>query len=265
MITGTVKTPRGELEYFTFGEGRIPFVILPGLGAKPIVLSAPAIKAAYSCFAKDFTVYVIDRKKALEPDCTLESIADDTAGAMRALGIENACVFGASMGGMIAQHLAIKYPGLVRALALGSTAARVQPGMLTLGEDWLRLAEAHDRDTLLRSTIDNLYSETTKRLYGEAMLRMFDEVTDSDLDRFCIQMRAIMGLNTYDRLDSIACPAFVVGVEGDRVVTGEASDELAEALCCDQYMYGAEFGHCVFDEAPDYKERLLNFFVGIMR
>lgn len=260
MTISTVKTDRIEMEYFSFGTGKTPFVILPGLGAKRIVLSAPAVQNAYACFAKDYTVYVLDRKVNLEPDCTLESIAEDTAEAMRALGIENACVFGASMGGMIAQYLALNHPELVRALALGSTSARVQSEMLTLGETWLRHAEAHDKEPLLRSTIENLYSETTKRLYGDAMLRMFDEVTDDDLDRFILQMRAIMGLDTYDRLTEIKCPVFVIGVEGDRVVTGEASHEMAQALGCELYMYGSEFGHCVFDEAPDYKERLKQFF-----
>ena len=37
-------------------------------------------------------------------------------------------------------------------------------------------------------------------------------------------------------------------------------DEIAEKLGCPIYLYGGEYGHCVFDEAPDYKQRMYHFF-----
>jgi pimeloyl-ACP methyl ester carboxylesterase len=56
---------------------------------------------------------------------TIEMMADDTAGLLRAVGIEQADVLGISLGGRIAMELAVRHPELVRRLVLASTAARV--------------------------------------------------------------------------------------------------------------------------------------------
>ena len=110
--------------------------------------------------------------------------------------------------------------------------------------------------------ITRLYGAETLRQYGDALLRINDGLTDRELRRFRVQAKAITTFDAYDELPKIQCPAFVIGVEGDKVLSAEASDELADALCCDQYMYPASWGHCAFDEAPDYKERILRFIRG---
>ena len=52
----------------------------------------------------------------------------------------------------------------------------------------------------------------------------------------------------------------VIGVEGDKVIPPSESVAVADKIGCELYMYGKEYGHCVFDEAPDYKQRLIEFF-----
>jgi hypothetical protein len=51
-----------------------------------------------------------------------------------------------------------------------------------------------------------------------------------------------------------------LGSEGDRVTTPEGSRQIAEKLGCAIYLYDSSYGHAVYDEAPDYKERILAFF-----
>ena len=51
--------------------------------------------------------------------------ADDTVGLMNGLGIEQAYIFGVSMGGMIAQEITLNYPGKVEKLILGCTACNI--------------------------------------------------------------------------------------------------------------------------------------------
>lgn len=65
-----------------------------------------------------------------------------------------------------------------------------------------------------------------------------------------------------DALSAIRCPVLVLGSEGDRVVTAESSTQLAEALGCELYLYDGSYGHGVYDEAPDYKQRCLDFLRG---
>ena len=249
------------LEYFSFGEGKRHFVILPGLGTRSILFSAMPISAAYRAFAAEYTVWVIDRVK--EPEgCTMRDFARHTALALRQLGVENADVFGASMGGMVAQYLAIDYPELVRSLVLGSTLARSTPTAERVIGGWADAADVNTLRQLTGDMITRLYGAETVRKYGDALLHINDGVSEEELRRFRAQARAIATFDAYDELCKTRCPALVIGVDGDRVLGDKGSDELADALCCDQYMYPASWGHCAFDEAPDYKERILRFIRG---
>ena len=248
-----------ELEYFSFGTGARTFVILPGLGTRSILFSRMMISSAYKRFGGDFTVYVLDRRRNLPPRYTVREMARDTAGAMRALGLKNADVFGASLGGMTAQFLAIDSPELVRSLVLGSTAPRTNSRLLSVSEKWAAAADSGDLSALTESFINLLYSDATVKKYGALLSRMNDGLTAEELRRFSVQARAISGFDAYSELDRIRCPALVLGDEGDKVVTAEASRELAAKLGCGLYLYPGDYGHCVFDEAPDYKDRILSF------
>ena len=257
-MDNTISIENTTLEYFSFGEGKRNFVILPGLATRSILFSAMPIASAYRAFTKDFTVWVIDRVK--EPEgFTMRDFARHTATALKQLGVENADVFGASMGGMIALYLAIDHPELVHSLVLGSTAARRNPTAEKAIGGWADAANVQTLQALTGDMITRLYGAETLRQYGDALLRINDGLTDRELRRFRVQAKAITTFDAYDELPKIQCPAFVIGVEGDKVLSAEASDELADALCCDQYMYPATYGHCAFDEAPDYKERILKW------
>lgn len=139
-----VRFDGGEPEYFSFGSGERTFVILPGLGTRSILFSRMMISAAYKRFCDDFTVYVFDRRRNLPPTYTVREMAHDTAAAMRALGLRNADIFGASLGGMTAQFIAIDSPELVRSLVLGSTAPRVNKRLLEVSEKWSAAAGSGD-------------------------------------------------------------------------------------------------------------------------
>ena len=64
--------------------------------------------------------------------------------------------------------------------------------------------------------------------------------------------------STYDLLEQIHCPVLVLGGRQDKIVGGQASEELAEQLGCDIYMY-EQFGHGVYEEARDFNKRMYDF------
>lgn len=250
------------MDFFSFGEGKRAMVILPGIDVKSVLLAAKAVEAAYRCFAEDWTVYVFDRRKNLPEEYSIPEMAADTAAVMTKLGLKDADVFGASQGGMMAMYLAADYPELVHSMVLGSTTAYCNEEISQTVGRWIELAEQRDITALTADFVDRLYSPQTIGKYRDFLMHMNDRVGAEEMDRFIILARTIEGFDARGELKKIACPTLVIGAEGDHATGAQASREIADVLGCELYLYGEEFGHCVFDEAPDYKERMMTFFNG---
>ena len=255
----TVSDGTMEMDYCVFGSGDRSFVIIPGLSVHSVMGSADAIAGAYSDFTDDYTVYVFDRAKNIQEGYTVRDMADDTAAAMEALGLSAADVFGASQGGMIAQYLAIDHPELVNKLILGSTLAKPNDTFQAVAGEWITLAEEKDETGLLESFVDSVYSEATLKDYRDTLISSNRGITDEEYERFLILTKACLSFDSSAELSKIQCPVLVLGCEGDQVVTAEGSRQLAEALDCELYLYEDSYGHGVYDEAPDYRQRCLDF------
>lgn len=249
----------GEMDYITFGRGKKAFVILPGLSVHSVMGLSDAVEKAYEVFTEEYTVYLFDNTKTLDEGYTISTLADDTARSMEALGISDADVLGVSMGGMRAIYLSSRHPELVHKLILASTASRVNDTFLTFGSVLLEKAEKRDEEGLLGAFADYVYSEKSNALYRDAFIDANRKITEEEYSRLCVLIRACLGYDASEELNGIKCPVLVIGSEGDRVVTAEASKEIASALGCSLYLYDSSYGHAVYDEAPDYKERCLKF------
>ncbi len=258
----TVSAGEMEMDYIVFGSGERAFVILPGLSVHSVMGSAEAIAAAYKDFSEKYTVYVFDRAKDIEEGYTVRDMAADTALAMKALNIEDADVFGASQGGMIALYLAIDHPELVHKMILGSTLAKPNDTFNRVVDEWIQLAEERNEVGLLESFADNVYSQATLDAYREALISSNLGISGEEYSRFIILAEACKTFDCFDALSAVQCPVLAIGSEGDRVVTAEGSRQIAEALGCELYLYGDGYGHGVYDEAPDYRERCLDFLAG---
>lgn len=260
----TVRTEMFSMDYFRFGHGEKILVILPGLSVQSVMGAADAVAAAYRSLEDRFTIYVFDRRRELPPSYSVREMARDTAEAFRTLGLRDVCVFGASQGGMIALVMAVEHPELIRKMALGSTSAHVREPQYRVLESWAELARRKDPEGLYLAFGREIYPPQVFAQYREALLSAAQTVTDLDLERFIILAEGTKGFDVTDELDKIRCPVLAVGVYEDSVLDSDATMEIAEKL--DRrgdfrlYMYTG-FGHAAFDTAPDYRERLLTFFL----
>lgn len=260
MDIQTVGTDAFEMDCVRFGNGPRPFVILPGLAVQSVLASADAVAAAYKPFTEDFTVWLFDPRKDLPPGYAVRDMSRDTAAAMRALGLADACVFGASMGGMVAMGIAAEHPGLVQKLVLASTTARMTDARRRPLENWIALAKAGRAEELYLAFGDNLYPPGVFTSIREAFLQAAKTVTARELERFAALAEAVRGFDAAETLGHISCPALVVGSRDDRVFGDGAAAEIASAI------HGAELhlydghGHALYDTAPDFGARMLEFF-----
>lgn len=250
-----------SMAYARIGQGEKIFVILPGLSLKAVVPAAQAVGAAYAKVAEHCTLYLFDRRKNMPENYSVRDMALDTAAGMQALGIEKAYIFGASQGGMIAQCIAALCPDLVSGLILGSTAQAPNADAQAMIRRWAALAEGRDYPALAQSIADSMYSNHTLAQFRDAIVAGNLEVSEEERRKFLIGTKAMEGLDLRPLAADIRCPALVIGCEGDRVLGAQASRDLAEALNAELILYGSEFGHAVYDEAPDYTAHIADFIV----
>ena len=255
----TVALETGTMPYISFGGGEKTLVIIPGLRTSGIEGSAVFVAWYYRMFAREYTVYLFDRKDALPDRVTIHGLAEDTAEAMNRLGLSNAYVYGASQGGMIAQDLAVHHPELVKKLVLAVTLSRTNATAETVIHHWIDLIE---RDAVQEMAADYMYkgcSEAYLKRYKAAVPWLTKLQKTMPKDRLLKLTRSCLTCDTYDQLDRIQCPVLVLGGGKDQIVTGEASLEIARKLNCEYYIY-EDLSHEAYNEAKDFNQRIYEFF-----
>ncbi len=248
----------GSMDYAVFGYGSKPFVIIGGLSLRDVKGAGAGLALMYRMFAKEYRVYVLDKKSDIAEGCTTADLAEDTAAAMDALGIADACVMGVSLGGMIAQELAIRHPKLVKKLILGVTASRVNDTMTAVVGNWITLAEKGDFGGIVADMLEVMYSETYVKRYGWMFPFLAKFAKPKNELRFIRLAKACLTCNTYDRLEAITCPTLVLGGADDRIVTAEASLEIVGKCGCSYHLYKG-LGHAAYEEAADFNDRIKQF------
>ena len=247
-----------QMDYVTFGEGTKTLVLIPGLSFKTVRKFAEPFAFMYRIFAKEFKVYAFDRKREIPKGYTIEQMADDLAEALEKLELSQSYVMGISQGGMISQYLTIKYPHLVSKLVLCVTLSRLNDIARAAIGNWIRLAVNDDYDGITKQMLEDVYSDAYIKRVGKYFPLISRFGKPKDMKRFTILARACLTCNAYNHLDQITCPVFVIGGKKDLILTGEASEEIAEKLGCEIYMY-EDLGHSAYEEAPDFNRRVLEF------
>ena len=262
---GTVTTDSFSMDYMKFGNGDKTMVIVPGLSVDSVMKYSDAVAGAYEQMTEDFTIYLFDRRSDLPSSYSIQDMADDTAAAISELGLTDIYLFGASQGGMISMVIAMDHPDLVSKLILGSTAAGVdQEHYDDVISGWVELAAEGDAEALYLAFGEALYPPEVYKQSTDLLIQSAQSVTQEDLERFVILAESIDGFDVSGRINEITCPVLILGSEDDRVLGGAASQEIYEALSsrpdCELYMYNG-YGHAVYDLAPDYRDRMTEFFL----
>jgi len=230
-----VKVNDIQVYYEVRGEG-FPLVMITGLSGNTDWWDPRVIRG----LSKNFKIVLFDNRGAGRTDvtdreCTIRLFADDTAGLMDALRISRAHVLGVSMGGMIAQELALNYPEKVEKLVLCSTtcggAKSLPPSqevldVLTADASVLSAEEVARMVVPLCFTKDFIDNNPD---YVELMIRQILKAPISD-EAYRRQLNAIMQFDTYDRLSQIKAPTLVLRGKRDILIPPENGSILAKAI-----------------------------------
>ncbi len=243
-------------------EGRgEPLLLLMGLGAG---LSAwePHRRVYRNCFR---CISVDNRGAGLSDagkaeDCITESMAADAAAVLDSLDIKGAHVAGISMGGAIAQMLAVFRPELVKSLLLINTFARPAPYMRRIMGTF---QDCYDRLTPLafdRLLQEFIYSPATFAGHPEVLAereRELEQNTERRMaaDAFRAQCEACMGHDALPYLERIRVPALVVAGKADILTPLSCAEELKNRIPGAK-LYVNEGGHVQHFEHLDVFNRI---------
>ena len=255
----SVVLPDTTLRYIEFGKGTRPLVMMQGLNTNGIKGAADSLAFAYRIFAKEYKVYLFDRRPEVREGITVRDLACDVAAAMDAFGLSDACVLGVSQGGMIAQYLAIERPDLVRKLVLAVTLCQSNDTVAEAIGTWVRLTEQGDFKTLVADMAERMYSPAYLRRYKPILPLLTHVQTPRDKERFIILAKSCLTCDTADKLHMITCPVLVIGGKQDMVVGKDAVKILAKKIGCPLHLY-EELGHAAYEEAKDFNKIVYNFF-----
>jgi pimeloyl-ACP methyl ester carboxylesterase len=96
------------------------------------------------------------------------------------------------------------------------------------------------------------------------LIKTAKSVTQEDLNRFIVLADSMRGFDVTDELEKIACPVFAIGSKDDRILGADETLRIAEHLGnrsdFELFLYDG-YGHAVYDIAPDFKERMLDFLI----
>ena len=130
-----------QIDYISFGKGKKNLIMIQGLNTRGIKGAGLSLAFMYRIFARDYKVFLFDRRPDVTENITVQDMAADIAVALDALKITKADVFGVSQGGMIAQYLALDRPDLVNKLVLAVTLSRNNDTVQEVVNHWILLTE----------------------------------------------------------------------------------------------------------------------------
>ena len=258
---GTLQIGETTMDYIRFGTGKRILIMLPGLGdgLRSVKGTALPMAVMYGKFCKDFTVHAFSRKNALPKGYTTRDMALDQAEAMEQLGISQADIFGVSMGGMIAQHLAIDHPEKINTLILTVTSARPNPILTESIQEWVSCAKHGDHTAFMDSNVRRIYSEGYYRKNKWLVPIMGKLTKPKSYERFFGQADACLTHDAYENLHRIKAKTFVIGGEQDRALGGDPSTEIASKISGSELLMYEQWGHGLYEEAKDFNQRVIDF------
>jgi pimeloyl-ACP methyl ester carboxylesterase len=250
----------GPLPYDWHGAGE-PLVLVAGLGGKGTSWRPFLADAARSYRVLTFDLPGSGRAPALAENATIRTLAADALRLFDHLGLERFRLVGRSMGGMVAQEIALSAPERVERLVLVSTCARSDPHLAEVFLLWARMAElgvpaeVRHRSSMLWCLGAGALSDAARRRAYLVAKREGDRPSD-----YAVQARACASHDALDRLGRLRVPTLVLAGGDDRLTPPALAEQLARAIPGAEIDVVPDAGHLPYLETPEaFRKTVLEF------
>jgi 3-oxoadipate enol-lactonase len=256
----SVEAAGTELYYERAGEGE-PMLLIQGMSANLLAwgdVFRPLLEPSFDCIAFDNRGMGRSGRAALP--FTIADLAGDALGLLDALEIETAHVVGISMGGAIAQELALAHPERIRTLTLGATFCGGPEASLMSPEDLQMLGAAYASGD----------PEQVFRAMWVINISPAHRADDSNFDAFremgsrlpaprpvvAQQMQACAEHDTSERLHELSMPTLVIHGTADRLIDVSNGKQIARLIPAPLEPL-EEVGHMFWWEQPERSAELI--------
>jgi pimeloyl-ACP methyl ester carboxylesterase len=258
---GTVR-----LHWESFGEG--PAVLLvAGQG-----MTVEGWWATVPVLARSFRVIAFDnrdtgRSSRLPWPYSAAHMADDVLAVLDAAGERRAHLYGISLGSLVAQETALRYPDRVQALVLGASSAggfaAYMPSPSSFAQTFLVRAGAMAPEEAQWASIPYTYAEKTRRFNAQRIVTDIAHRLSSPPDplAYLHQAAAVATHDAYERLNRMAAPTLVVHGEQDVFVPPANALVLAERIPGAQLRLWPDAGHMYTIDEPRADHEIARFLL----
>ena len=243
------------VNYVRRGSGE-PLLLIQGMGGNHLSWGEPFLAE----LERDFDLVAYDhrgvgRSSRVTDPFSIVELADDAAALLDELGWDTAHVVGISMGGMVAQELALRHPDRIRTLTLGCTYCGGEGSALTSNEVFSKLAEAMmsgDPDRAIATS----YEVNVSPGYGadkSAYATFYEMATalPTAVPVIMLQAQAVQAHDTLERLGEIKVPTLVVHGTVDEMLPFSNAVLIASRIPGAQLERLDEVGHMFWWEQPE--------------
>jgi len=197
---------------------------------------------------------------------TLEQLANDVKGLLDGLKIKQTHWAGLSMGGMIGQAFALKYPGVFQSMVLADTASRRPPEAAKMWGDRIKTAREHGMEALVESTLARWFTEPYRKAQPAVMKRIGDDIRNTPMAGFIGCCHAISRLDYLDRLKEIKVPALIMVGEEDHGTPPEAARSIQQNLPGSELKIIPSAAHLSnIEQADEFNRTMMGFFGRVAR
>jgi pimeloyl-ACP methyl ester carboxylesterase len=256
-----IRVGENELHYERAGSGE-PLLMIQGMSGTHVAWGEPflgPLRGSFDVIA--FDNRGIGLSAPIEGAFTIVEMAEDAAGLMDELGLESAHVVGISMGGMIAQELALAEPDRLRSLTLGCTYCGGPGSQLMPQENVETLAAgmmSGDRDKAIRASYEVNLSPAFRS--DESRYAAFHEMATSvpaAKRTIELQAQAIFGHDTSGRLGEISTPTLIIYGTEDGVLPYPNGELIASLMPEARLETFKDVGHMFWWEQPARSSKLI--------
>jgi 3-oxoadipate enol-lactonase len=199
-------------------------------------------------------------------DYTLEQLADDVKGLLDALKIKQTHWAGLSMGGMIGQAFALKYPGVFQSMVLADTTSRRPPDAAKMWGERIQNAQTKGMDSLVEGTLARWFTEPYRNSRKDVMQRIGNDIRRTPVAGFVGCCHAISKVDYLDRLKEIKVPTLVMVGEHDHGTPPEAARVIQQNLPGSELKILASAAHLSnIEQAEEFNKAMTAFLDRVAR